>query len=229
MNIRFLFFTLTLLLTACQGNKSYTLEELASNSANKLDITVHENYDTYAFEKLCKKLALLDDTTALKDILQKENLELNEAAYTMYYLGNRYWSRADFVQGLHWHKVAAENYLNPWSYLTVAGMYFTGAKQLKAKYPTMDLAGFQQDFEKSYYYLHCALELMQQISEGNRSHYIVRLVRRRALFLLEELEAEAKKGAFDRPFIRKELKKDLQPMMNLFDQMYTDKVPSTKS
>ena len=147
----------------------------------------------------------------------------------MYYLGNRYWSRADFEQGLHWHKIAAEDYLNPWSYLTIAGMYFTGAKQLKAKYPTMNLAGFQQDFGKSYYYLHCALELMQQISEGNRSHYIVRLVRKRALFLLEELEVEAKKGAFDRALIRKELKKDLQPMMNLFDQMYTDKVPSINS
>jgi hypothetical protein len=61
---------------------------------------------------------------ALKQQLTQHPLELHEASFGLYYLANAYAKEEQLDQALLYHQAAANNYLNPQSYLKLAEREF---------------------------------------------------------------------------------------------------------
>ncbi len=194
---------LLFLLTACQSEKIYSLDELRSNPYNQLGLSVTPNLDRQDYLQLFERFQALS-VEELQNQLSSQPQALHEASFGLYYLANAYANERQMEQALLYHEAAAFNYLNPQSYLKLAEREFF----------------VTNDYDKAFRYLHYALELTRDITDNNRSHPIAENIKYKSQFLLEELEKRAAQGAFDRSTTWEELKTVMTDVINRHRKMY---------
>lgn len=192
-----------LLLTACESNVSYTLEQLENNEYNALNIPANGKITDHDFRQLFEELKNMnnDELTA---ILTGNNLELNKASFCLYYMANNYAREKNLEKAMQYHQLAAHQYINPQSLLKLAEWNFFK----------------EENFAKAYEYLHQSLEVTVEITGNNRSHPIANNGKDKAQFMLEELEKRAASGAFDRTAVRQKLKNELPILLETYRKIY---------
>lgn len=196
-----------LLLVSCQEKKSYSLEELSKNSYNQLELPVPPKMEREDYLQLFESFQSLS-VEEIKAKLTSQPIQLWEASFGFYYLANAFAKEQQLEQTLLCHKIAAEQYLNPQSYLKLAERAYFLTK----------------DFAQAFHYLHHALEISLEITQNNRSHPIAQNIKDKSQFLLQELEQLGKKGAFDRNAAWAALKKIMPEVIERFRKMYHLKV-----
>ncbi len=202
---------LSLFFFACDSTRSYSLQELENNRYNDLNLRLEPNIETYGLEKILEEFALLDTTQLLRQ-LAANDLELNRASYGLFYLANNYAKVGDMQRFLKYHKIAAEQYLNPLSMLKMAQIYQKGLPQISPSIPT--------DWERSYTYMLQAMECLSVITLNNRSHILARNTKGFDMFMLEQLDKAAAEGKFDKEKVRAKLKKELPDLLSKLNEMY---------
>ena len=185
--------------------------DLENNTLNQLELRVEKKLDSEKLEKILEKLSVRDTLKIIK-ILEAPNATLNDVSYGLYYLANSYAGQGQMGRAKYYHMIATEKYLNPLSMLKLAQLYFDG----------MDHASLhiEQDYVKSYIYLHQAMEVLTEITGNNRSHILARNTKDYDMYLLGELDKKSKEGLFDEKVIRDQLRKDLPPMLEQLKKMY---------
>jgi hypothetical protein len=207
------------ILSACQFDKavkSHTVTELESNENNKLQLPTEEKPDILT---LCKQLAEMDKA-AIEKRLQKKGLGLFEASYSFYFLGSQYMANNEFDKGIKYQQVAADIYLNPMAMHNLAVIYSKTAEEIKKDLPEGQAKNFKQDFGKTYYYLHRALNSAVLTMENFNDRTAVDDVNRYAAPLITMFEqrdsailrnfdfaAAEQKGAEDMKLIATQFKK----------------------
>lgn len=191
------------LLGACDDSKSYTLEELETNSYNNLQLRVEPALDADQFKELFEQFKVMGREQILGKLNEK-NLELHQASFGLYYLANAYAANKDFENAIKYHEIAANQYINPQSLLKLAEINFHVNKA----------------YAIAYRYLHQSLEVKVEITENNRSHPLAKNGKDKAQFLLQELEKISDNGGFDRQSIREELKKSLPVLLDKYRTIY---------
>lgn len=194
---------LILLLSSCDDARNYTLKELEANLYNDLELRVEPALDADQYKELFKQFKAMNQEQILGK-LSEQGLELHQASFGLYYLANTYAADKDFENTIRYHKIAAEQYINPQSLLKLAEINFHVNK----------------DYAKAYKYLHQSLEVTVEITENNRSHPLAKNGKDKAQFLLQELELSGNKGAFDKAAIREALKASLPALLEQYRKMY---------
>lgn len=198
-------------LSSCDNTRKYSVEELENNQFNSLNLPVKEDINSKELSKVVDELAELD-TKQLLEQLEVKGLELNKASYAFYYLGNNAVKENDFEKFYSYHKIAAEQYLNPLSMIKLAQMYQRGLPQLKNP--------IRPDLARSYEYLHQAMECITEITRNNRTHVLVKNTKDIDMKMLEDLDKAAKAGAFKKREIREKLKSELPELLGHLKDMY---------
>jgi len=210
----FLFCFCGMFLTACDTPRSYALEELEDNTYNSLALPSEKTYTHEELQALLDELKNKDIASIKKDLSAK-GVDLLRVCYGMYYLGNNYAQEGDFEEALKYHKIAAEQYLNPLSMLKMAQLYFKGSAVL----PNANIS-FEPDLAKAYEHLHHAMECVTEITLNNRSHLLAKITKDNGRYLLDELNKEAESGAFDKEAVRQKLKEELPDILSHLKEMY---------
>jgi hypothetical protein len=210
-----------LILSACnndEASKSFTLSELEKNKANSLRLLVEEKIDLKA---LCKELAEAD-ISGIEKRVQKKNAGLLEVSYGFYFLGSKYLEKNDFDKGLQYLHIAADHYLNPLAMHTLSVIYSKPAEMIKKGLNSSQASQFRQNFEKSYYYLHRALNSAILTMEKYNDRTIVDDVNKYALPLIEIFEKKDSTVLrnFDFQSAEARAKKDLSAIKSEFEGMY---------
>jgi hypothetical protein len=190
-------------LFSCDNPKHYTLEELETNHYNALALPVKAALDAEGYKKLFKEFQGLNKDQIL-DRLNSKGLELHKASFGFYYLATAYAVDGDMKNAIKYHKIAAEEYLNPQSLLKLAELNFHVHK----------------DYAKAYVYLHQSLEITIEITENNRSHPVAKNGKDKAQFLLQELERMGDRNIFDKAALRAQLKIELTPIVDKYREIY---------
>lgn len=196
-------FGFLLFFSACYSPQTYSIDELANNHYNQLELTVTPDLPAEGFEAIFEQYQELE-LDALRSALANQPLELNQASFGLYYLANANAREGNMERALVLHSAAAEHYLNPQSYLKLAEREFFEVK----------------DYAQAYYHLHHALELLVETTRNNRSHPLSRNTKDKAQFLLQELEGLGAKGYFDLPDVRQQLKDKLPSLMKVYRDLY---------
>lgn len=197
------FFLLFLLLIACQGEQSHSIEELSNNANNQLELRVAQNMEREDYLQLFEQFQGLS-VEEIQAQLTKQPISLQEASFGFYYLANAYAGANQMEQALQYHLLAAEQYYNPQSYLKLAEREYFLTK----------------DFEKAFFYLHHALEIALEITGNNRSHPIAQNIKDKSQFLLQELEQLGAQRAFDREGVWARLKEIMPQVVEQFRELY---------
>ncbi|WMX15451.1 MULTISPECIES: hypothetical protein [unclassified Aureispira] len=197
-----IFLLLSVYLFSCDTSRSYTLEELESNTLNTLDLRI-DSLDANDYQDLFDEFQNLDKEQILEQ-LNAKGLELHRASYGFYYLANQYAIAGEMESAKKYHYIAAENYLNPQSLLKLAEFNFHITK----------------DYKKAYEYLYQSLEITVEITENNRSHPVAKNGKERKEFLRQELKRMGEKNLFDEAATITQLKKELPPLMKQYRAMY---------
>ncbi len=202
---------LSSIVVSCEETKKYTLVDLENNTLNQLELRVEKELDSEKLEKILEKLSLRDTLKIIK-ILEAPNATLNDVSYGLYYLANSHAGQGQMNRAKYYHTIATEKYLNPLSMLKLAQLYFDGMEHASLQ--------VEQDYVKSYIYLHQAMEVLTEITGNNRSHILARNTKDYDMYLLEELGKKSKEGIFDEKVVRDQLRKDLPPMLEQLKKMY---------
>jgi hypothetical protein len=152
-----LFLLLPCLLAACLGEnpkfKTYSLQQLEANNENSLQLASEENPDIY---RLVQKLSEMD-RSSIEKLLQKKGLNIFEASYGFHFLGNRYFTENQFEKGMFYQQLSADQYMNPYAMLRLSLIFSKSREEIQSSLPEGQAANFQQDYSKSFYYLHRAI------------------------------------------------------------------------
>lgn len=206
---------------ACQSDrpqKEFTVEELENNAQNQLELPIEEEVDLFRLQEELEKL----DKAAIEKRLGKKALGLLEASYLFNTLGLRYFQEDNFKKGMHYHKVAADQYLNPLAMVRLAHIYSDSASAVQKKFPNADLSGFEQDFEKVYHYLHYGLNMAILTMEGFQDDSAVKEVNymSRSLTDLFQSRDSSILGDFDVKAAEEAMKKELPAIREKFETLY---------
>jgi tetratricopeptide (TPR) repeat protein len=199
---------IVLILIACEGKKAHSLEALSQNKQNNLQLAVNATMEREDYLKLFETFQD-KSIEEIEQYMSGQAISLQEASFGFYYLANAYAKNNDMEQALLYHTIAAEQYLNPQSYLKLAEREYFLTK----------------DFAQAFYYLHHALEIALEITQNNQTHPIAKNIKHKSQFLLQELEQIATKGGFDRAATWAKLKAVMENVVQQFRTMYhTEKV-----
>lgn len=206
---------------ACQSDqpqKEFTVEELENNTQNQLELPVEEEVDLFRLQEELEKL----DKGAIEKRLEKKGLALVEASYLFNTLGLRYFQEDNFKKGMYYHKVAADQYLNPLAMVRLAHIYSDSASDVQKKFPNAELSGFEQDFEKVYHYLHYGLNMAILTMERFQDDSAVKEVNymSRSLTDLFQSRDSSILGDFDVQAAEEAMKKELPAIREKFENLY---------
>ncbi|WP_264790098.1 SEL1-like repeat protein [Aureispira anguillae] len=196
-------FLLILFCTACEAPKSYSLEELEQNHHNTLALPVKPNFDAEQYKTMFQVFQEMNQQQILEQ-LSATDLTLRHASFGFYYLANTYAANQDRENALKYHRIAAEQYINPQSLLKLAEFNFHVTK----------------DYAKAYEYLHQSLEIKVEITENNRSHPLSKNGKDKTQYILQELEKSGENKQFDKAKIREKLKKELPALLETYRTIY---------
>jgi hypothetical protein len=201
-----------------QPQKAFSIAELENNSNNKLALPLDEELDLFSLTEELEKL----DKEAIEKRLEQKGLTIMEASYLFNTLGLRYFQDDNFSKGMHYHKVAADQYLNPLAMLRLAHIYTDSAAVVQAKFPDADLNGFEQDFDKVYHYLHYGLNMAILTMEHFQDDYPVKEVNFMSgpLTKLFESRDSSILGDFDVKAAEEAMKKELPTIREKFESFY---------
>lgn len=191
------------LLSSCDDSRSYTLEELETNSYNDLQLRVEPALDADRFKELFKQFKAMDKEQVL-DKLDERGLELHQASFALYYLANTYAANKEFDKAIKYHEIAANQYINPQSLLKLAEINFHVNK----------------DYVTAYKYLYKSLEVGVEIHNHNNSHPLAKNGKDKMEYIRHELELMSKKGAFNEAAVREELRATLPTLLDKYREIY---------
>lgn len=192
-----------LMLISCNNFESYKLDHLLNSSANSLQLPVEKNYTAEKYAQLFEKLKDLSKNDLIQQ-LQQVRPELHEVSYGLYYLANAYAADNEIDSAILCHKAAANQYLNPQSFLKMAEWYFYREKK----------------FGLAYECLHQSLELTVEITQNNPQHPLAKNSKNKLQFLLSSLESAAKEAVFDKEKVRIILKEQLPKLLKQQQILY---------
>lgn len=212
-----------LLFSACSSINqeeavSYSLEQLQDNMRNKQQLKVEPKIK---IGELCESLKA-QSLEEIKERLTKESLGLYEASFGLHYMGNRYLQSGDFQHGFHFLEVAADEYLNPLAMLKLARIYYMPTEKLAESFPEGSLQGFEQDWQRAYYYINMSLSITERITGGRRGHYLIDVVVFNGVGILDQLTAYGQQGKFDEVAARKYVDEHMPKNLTLYERMYGD-------
>ena len=198
-----LFLFLFICFPACETAMQYDLAILSDNKYNRLNLKVQnfENIQDYEalFDQFDQK-----DTSDLIDMLKTSSKELHFVSFFFYYLANAYAKHSENSAALKYHLIAAQQYLNPQSYLKLAEYNFFVTK----------------DLIESYKSLRTSLELKVEFTQNNRSHPLAVFGKDKAQYLLDQFNLLNEAGAVKLDSLNQQLKLDLPEIMEQCRKMY---------
>jgi hypothetical protein len=198
-----IFALFTLCLFSCDNPRNYTLEELEKNHYNALALPLKAALDAEGYKKLFEEFQGLNKAQVL-DRLNSKGLELHEASFGFYYLATAYAVDGDMKNAIKYHEIAAEQYLNPQSFLKLAELNFH----------------INKDYAKAYIYLYTSLEIGIEIHSHNNSHPLAKNGKEKMEYLRQELDKMGSKGIFDKDTAFKQLKAETTPTVDKYREIY---------
>jgi hypothetical protein len=218
----FYIFGLIFLAAACKTdnpeNKSFRLPELEKNKDNVLKLRVEEKPDLMV---LTDKLSEMN-RGGIEKFLEKKGLSLFEASYALHFLGNRYFSENQFDKGMLYQQIAADYYLNPYAMLRLALIYSKSADEIQKSLPKGQATYFKQDFAKSFYYLHWAINTAIMTMEYFSDRTVAEDINRfgAPIISLYEKKDAAILGNFDITAAEKKAVDNLPIIKATFEKLY---------
>ena len=198
-----LFLFLFICFPACETAMQYDLAMLSDNEYNRLNLKVQNFEDIVEYEALFDQFDQ-KDTSDLFDLLDSSNKELHFVSFFFYYLANAHAKQSDNTAALKYHSIAAQQYLNPQSYLKLAEYHFYVTK----------------DWIESYKSLRTSLELKVEFTQNNRSHPLAVFGKDKAQYLLDQFNLLNEAGAVKLDSLNQQLKLDLPEIMEQCRKMY---------
>ena len=136
---------------------SHSVAQLSDNALNqRLALRVNPQPD---FVKICEQYGKMSKEEIAHQ-LRQPNRELNEVAFGLHYLGNRYLAADSFEAGIGHLRTSAEQYLYAFSYLKIAQIYATPTEEVLQKYAPKPIK-FAQDLPAAFRYLQFANALAE--------------------------------------------------------------------
>jgi hypothetical protein len=214
-------FLISVLCCACQSTvkKKPSLADLEANKNNDFGLPIEEKLD---LKGLCDELFEEKDKDKLIKRLGKTNLGLQEASYTLHILGIKYFELDDYETGIRYQHIAADQYLNPLAMVMLARIYADKKAEVLAKFPEGAVKTFEQDFSKSYRYLHwalnCGILTMERFSDrypiDKINYYVTPLID------LFESKDSTRLGHFDTELAAQKMEAELPEIRRQFEALY---------
>ncbi len=153
---------------------SHNLAQLSDNPQNqRLQLRANPQPD---FVKICEQYTKMS-REEIAHQLRQPNRELNEVAFGLHYLGNRYLAADSFETGVAYLRASAENYLNAFSYLKLAQIYATPTEEVLQKYAPRPLK-YAQDLPAAFRYLQFANVLAETSMQKQGDGYVFQQLNR---------------------------------------------------
>lgn len=220
-NFKFYILLAVLVFNSCKSDKNAWSGE---ETEVKNEKTAHKIEEKPNIEQLCKTLVELD-RKALERKLKDKKLGLFEASYAYFFLAGKHVEEGDFDKGFKLHQKAADQYLNPLSMHWLAFIYFKKETEIKKDLKDGHAKFLKQDFNKSYYYIHRAINSAILTMDHFNDRFALDDVNKYAIPIIEAFEKRDSilLKNFDFAKAEENGKKDLVKLKSEFEQLYLRK------
>lgn len=223
MKIKIFYSTLLMLiLFSCKNDKPQDISTTKKEEISPaFSYKVEEKPDIMT---LCKTLVEMD-RKGLENKLSNKNIGLFEASYANFFLAGKYVEEGEFDKGFQLHQKAADLYLNPLSMHWLAFIYFKKEQEIKKDLKKGQARDLKQDFNKSYYYIHRAINSAILTMDHFNDRFALDDVNRYAIPIIEAFEKRdsVKLKNFDFAKAEENGKKDLVKLKSEFEKLYLRK------
>ena len=206
--------TLLLAVTSASVFGESALDRLCDNHYNKRGLKSGDFAQVKPIIDSARKATVKE----LAARLNTPGITLDDASWSLYYLGQKSLGDNDFKSFVKYLTAAADDYLNPWAMTLLAKVYYYDKESWKKNYPAAEITT-DRNLDKSYSYLSLAFLIAGQIEQDHHDNSILTGVANGGLALKDTFEGGRVAGFDPRASLAKN-KNDLSAKAQAYQKLY---------